>query len=501
MAGQSQKISAWVWLALAVLVLLALAVVFVLPRVVEQYELPLVQRTVPPVAPAVNPAPLPSVPAVSPFEEAQLARQRREAQDVLAELLRRQTDLDAIDVTEWANDTYQAAIAAAQRGDTHYRAGEFELATEAYREGDSLLAQIEAGRGALFEQLMQEGEQALSASDADTALARFSLALTVDPTSYAADQGMQRARVLEDVEALLAQARGLQQGMQLDAAGDLIEQALQLDASHEGALALRQDNEQRKQDHAFASVMSEGFDKLQRGDSEAAIDAFERALQVRPDSVEASTAIAQTREQLTLAAIADIRERAVREEAEERWADAAASYQQALALDPNLVFAQEGADYAGRRQQLDELLEINLQNPVRLADAAALAEAHEVFRIGSDLARDLLRDEGSVGARLADQLERTEALLEHMQVPVALTLISDNQTEVTIYQVGHLGTFTETSVELRPGRYVAVGTRPGYRDVREEFVVGFGSGVESVTIRCSEQVAAHHNGAHLISRL
>lgn len=490
-AGQDQKISVWVWLALAVLVLLALAVVFVLPRVVQQYELPLVQRTVPTPVTAVDPTPLPSGPAISPFEEAQLARQRREAQDVLAELLRRQTDLDAYDVIEWAAEPYEAAIAAARRGDTHYRAGEFAQAAEAYREGDSLLADIQESRMALFEQLMQEGDQALAESDADTALARFSLASLVDPTSYAADQGVRRARVLEEVEALLSDARSLQQNMQLEVAGDRIEQALQLDPEHPGASSLRADNEQRKQDRAFATVMSEGFDHLQRGEPEAAIAAFERALRMRPGSTEATTAIAQTREQLTLGAIAAIRQRSAVEEAEERWADAIATYREALALDANLVFAQEGLDYAERRQQLDDLLELNLQNPVRLSDQAAHAEALEVFRIASDLARDLERDDGRVSPRLASQLERTEELLNHMQVPVPLTLISDNQTVVTIYQVGQLGTFNETSVELRPGRYVAVGTRPGYRDVREEFVVGFGSGRESVTIRCHEQVAAN----------
>src|SRR5690554_670332 len=488
-AVQQQKISVWVWLALAVLVLLALAVIFVLPRVVQQYELPLVQRTAPAPATPVNPTPLPSGPAVSPFEEAQLARQRREAQDILAELLQRQTDLDAIDVTAWAAEPYEAALEAARRGDTHYRAGEFEEATQAYQEGDTLLADIQAGRMTLFEQLMQEGEQALEQSDADTALARFSLASTVDPSSYDADQGVRRARVLEDVEALLAEARLLQLTLQLDAAGERIEQALQLDPEHPDATALRADNEQRRQANAFAQVMSEGFDNLQRGEPEAAIAAFEQALRMRPDSAEASTAITQTREQLTLEAIAEVQQRATADEADERWADAVNSYQEALALDPNLVFAQEGLDYSERRQQLDELLEVNLQNPIRLADQAAYSEALEVFRIGSDLARDLQRDEGSVSPRLASQLERTEELLDHMQVPVPLTLVSDNQTEVTIYQVGRLGTFDETSVELRPGRYVAVGTRPGYRDVREEFVVGFGSELESVTIRCDEQVA------------
>jgi hypothetical protein len=95
-----------------------------------------------------------------------------------------------------------------------------------------------------------------------------------------------------------------------------------------------------------------------------------------------------------------------------------------------------------------------------------------------------------LGPRLQSQIERTRQLLADMQIPVQLTLISNNATDVTIFQVGRLGSFTETTLELKPGRYIAVGTRPGYRDVREEFVVGFGQQLNPLTISCNEQVAA-----------
>ena len=75
-AAGSEKISAWIWVALAALVLLALAVIFVLPNVVQQYELPLTPRVSQPVVetPAAS-AVVPSAsPAMSPFEEAQNAR-------------------------------------------------------------------------------------------------------------------------------------------------------------------------------------------------------------------------------------------------------------------------------------------------------------------------------------------------------------------------------------------------------------------------------------------
>jgi hypothetical protein len=111
-AAGSEKISAWIWVALAALVLLALAVIFVLPNVVQQYELPLTPRVSQPVVetPAATVVVPSASPAMSPFEEAQNARQRREAQDALASLLERQTDLEVTNVTAWAAQEYEAAV-------------------------------------------------------------------------------------------------------------------------------------------------------------------------------------------------------------------------------------------------------------------------------------------------------------------------------------------------------------------------------------------------------
>lgn len=492
-AAGKEKISAWVWAALAALVLLALAVIFVLPGVVQQYELPLAPRvqTAPLPAGAAPVAERPSGPAISPFEEAQIARQRREAQDVLASLLQRQTDLDVSNVTAWAPEAYDAAVASARRGDEAYRVANFAEATTAYQESDLALAELQEQRPAEFSRLMQEGEAALLESDAETALARFSLAALIDQSSVEADNGVRRAQVLNDVERLLEQAEDAQLSGNLSEARSLLEQASVLDSSHPGISILMTANAQMQIDANFTAAMSEGFALLQRSETDAAIAAFQRALQIKPGNQQAQEAIDQTRTQLALSSIAEQRQRALTLETAEQWQQAMAAYDAVLALDPNLVFAQEGRDYSQRRLQLDALLETNLANPLRLADNAALLEAQEVFRIATDLARDLEQDEDmTLGPRLRSQIERTDQLLQQMQVPVQLKLISDNATDVTIYQVGQLGTFTETSVELKPGRYVAVGTRPGYRDVREEFVVGFGQQLSSLTITCNEQVAA-----------
>jgi tetratricopeptide (TPR) repeat protein len=489
--ARADNVSVWVWISLSVLILLALAVIFVLPRVVQQYELPLVKRAEPAVvATPVATNASPSSPAISPFEEAQRSRQRREAQDVLASLLRRQAELDAASVQLWAPQAYAIALDAARRGDEFYRAGEFGAATVDYEESDMALANLLEEMSVIFAVALEQGELALTAGDSARALEQFTLAIAIDPPSADANEGLQRAQTLDQVEALLAEAVRAQTQGDLQRAQALLRQAADLDPAHGRAAALVADNRQRIINADFTGVMSEGFVLLEQGRAQEAIAAFERALRVRPGNAEANAAIGQAREMITLEAIAAHRVDAEAFEVSEQWQNAMDAYDKALALDPNVTFAVEGRDYSERRLQLDNLFELNINQPERLSDQAAYDEALEVLRIGRDLSRDLDSDLGGAGPRLTTQLQSLESVLEEMQTPLEVRLISDNATHVTIYQVGQLGTFTETMLMLRPGRYVAVGTRPGYRDVREEFVVGFGRELNTLTINCNEQIAA-----------
>ena len=70
-------------------------------------------------------------------------------------------------------------------------------------------------------------------------------------------------------------------------------------------------------------------------------------------------------------------------------------------------------------------------------------------------------------------LNKLETTLEQSQIPIEVIFRSNNMTEVTLQRIEIFGSFTEISKGLKPGRYVAVGKRAGYRDVREEFTVGF----------------------------
>jgi IMP cyclohydrolase len=79
-------------------------------------------------------------------------------------------------------------------------------------------------------------------------------------------------------------------------------------------------------------------------------------------------------------------------------------------------------------------------------------------------------------------------LLGEAATPVNVVLRSDNLTTVTVYRVGARGNFAERALQLKPGRYVVVGTRNGYRDVRRELNVVPGNAAPVVVIQCVEPI-------------
>ena len=92
------------------------------------------------------------------------------------------------------------------------------------------------------------------------------------------------------------------------------------------------------------------------------------------------------------------------------------------------------------------------------------------------------------GPELKSQIRQLQVLLQQANTPVRVVLRSDMETEVIVYKVARLGRFEERELTLRPGKYTAVGTRNGYRDVREQLVVVHDAVPAPITIACVEPI-------------
>jgi tetratricopeptide (TPR) repeat protein len=417
---------------------------------------------------------------ISPFDEAQRLRQRENAQNVLAALLELQETLEDMEVQVWANEELSQVFELAGSGDTAYREQDFPAAESFYLQGLDILQLLEAGLPDVFGRYMATGERAILDGNAAIAEESYSIAVLINPESDETVIGYDRAQILTQVLALVTEGEELHEIQQLEEARGIYQQALAMDSAHVGAQNLLRQVRQDILDRDFSAAMSRGFNALAAGNPEQAGSAFGDALVLKPQAPEALSALEQTISRITLAAITVHLGAAQEYFSQEQWQQALTEYDAALAIDSNLVTVRENRSDANSRNNLDRYLETITADPLRLTESAVYEQAVGIYN-------DAVNISGN-WPRLDGQLVSLRNFMERATEPVAVRLTSDGITNVTVFQIGNLGQFTNHTLDLTPGFYVAVGVREGFRDVREEFVIGFDGRSPVITVQCVEEV-------------
>ena len=465
-------------LAATALVLLALlaGVFFVLPRWVATPE-PAAQPTTAAASEAASAATAQSGP---PLSAAELAALEESATDLLAEILELNEQLEARSATVWGGQNLAAFNETARAGDTAFLADDFQLANQLYGEALELGHGLIGESDRIMEAALDAGDAALAAGDAALARDQYQIVLTVDPANARAARGVERAGTLQEVLRLVREADGLAEDGELSAARDTYQEALAIDPDWMPATRALAEVRTAIANARFDNRLSAGFAALGEEDFDVAEAEFRAALELRPQSAAALDGLAQAEQGRKLDSIALAEIRALAFERRELWDQAIDRYEAALATDPTLVFAIDGLRRSQTRADLDRKLINLIDNPRLLLDDSMLGDARVIL--------EQARAVAETGERIGAQTARLEVLIAAASTPVAIRFESDQQTEVTVYRIGALGAFLQKQVELRPGTYTVVGSRPGYRDVRTTLTVLPGRPVEPVRVVCVEPI-------------
>lgn len=467
----------WLLPSVAALLLLAAVVVFVLPKLVGP---PKVSTDVT-ANPDTGAAPSSLPQEISPWQQAQLERERKAAQDVLELLLEKQADLETLNVRLWAEDRFLRIIELAETGDTQYRQRLFSQATLSYTEADSIADELLMGVGDTKAEYLRQGLSALENNVPELAKQAFDRVLSIDPKHAGAQRGLERLMVLDDVQQALQAAAVSEEQQQYATALQSLRTVIELDADLQAGLQARIEGlEQDLLDFNFAAAMSQGYRSFDGGQVSAAIDHFNQAAKLKPDAAEPKQALRQVRNQRSLNRMAVHFDRAARAEDQEQWATAVKAYQSALDIDAKLSDASSKKQYAEQRVKMDKALQTLNDDPLRLADASIYQKALKLYAAGRQI--------DAPGPRLSSQLNLLDQQIKASRKSTPVLIQSDGLTQVSVQRVASLGAIASRQLNLKPGRYVAIGVRDGYRDVRKEFIVPQGAQDVQVDVRCVEQI-------------
>ena len=414
-------------------------------------------------------------------DPAEAAVLRRTNQARLEQALALVTHLKARNVTQWAAVDFEAAINAISVGEKAYTEQRYEAAESAYAEAIESLQRIAARTEEVVSQAVDEGFLEIASRNSTAAAAAFEFALSIEHEHEQAKAGLARARTLDQVTALVNEAEGYEDLGNLDAALQRYGEAVALDGQAAGATSAIARIKQVQLGARFKRAMSDGFAALEAKKLTRAKSAFARAIKIRPRAQEALDVLEQVENQILANRISQHLRAAISSAQQEKWVETAAQYRAAVKLDADLDGAATSAERATDRAKLDRQLESMIDQPHRLGSNAVHQEAQTILGTARSITQP--------GPRLSQQINRLADAIKIARTPIAITLVSDNATEVTLYKVGPLGRFERHSVSIIPGRYVVVGRRNGFRDARVEFEVSPDHHDAMITVRCEEKLA------------
>lgn len=472
------------WIAAVALCVIAVLVFVLLPRFVSSPPAREAQSAaVVPTPRAQDPAPAASAPAITPpakpaWDDAALLEARAAAQAARARFDEQLEKLQARGAPSWGAAALGKAQSDAAAGATSFASRDFPAARTAYEAAaagtTALLAQIPAQ----LSSALSAGAHALEAGDKAAAQQAFDSARTLDPDNAQAQRGLERVASLDAVRAQLDTAHRLEQAGDLDGARSAWKQALALDRDTQSARDALARLDAQASDAQFRRALSDALDAIDHAKYEVADKQLARARALRPSDpgvLQAATRLGDARRGMKLA---ELQRQGASQVGAEDWAGAVTTYRAAQELDGTVAFAREGVAQAEPRAALGRRLQDYIDRPDRLTSAGGIDDAQRAL--------EQARAVGSPGPRLSSQIASLEKQVLAASTPVDVQLQSDSQTDVTIYKIGPLGRFANHAMQLKPGHYVVIGSRAGYRDVRHELDVPPGAQGLNVAIRCEE---------------
>ena len=413
------------------------------------------------------------------LDEAVLA-QKPIAQALLSELLAKIDELELSGVQIWAQPEWKKINTIQDEGDTAYLNRSYDMAAASYRTAMQLLIDLEVAVPSVLQQSLSQGQAAILQENKPLAISNFETALAIDGSNQLAKAGLDRALKLDKVIALSNQGKRLAEEREWIESIEAFQAALAIDSNWKPALEgltasiLSNDEEQ------FQLSLSEGYALMKEQKFEEAEVSFRKSLSIVPDSKEGQQAIEELEIQRRIVLTKSLKYKALIAEVNEEWDNAESYYETILSLDPNIQEVKDSLLRVRQRIKLINQMISFIAKAEQLNDDKLFSQAQETLKQAEAILNK--------GPELIEQVSKMQQVLKVASIPLQVTLISDQKTNVVIYKKGDFGLFERQSILLKPGIYTAKGMRIGYRDTTLRFKVDPNQSEQSFTVICREKI-------------
>jgi uncharacterized protein YnzC (UPF0291/DUF896 family) len=371
--------------------------------------------------------------------------------------------LETIDIVDWDSALADSLKQQEKAALSAFAAGNYANAIKAM---DGLTATAEKAitdSKSAYEQAMQEAQAAYQDDDYERARLAIDRAQMLDNSAKQARELAAQIERIPQINELKESIRVAKVENNASKELQLIEQLLKLDADRpvmqERAATLRSQQAETQ----FSQRIQQAYRAIENREPAQARQALVAAEKMYP----ARAAVSDVKKQLA-SLESQLRfethtARALAAEKADDWNTAKQQLELAIKEKPaDKAISDKLAD-AERIVSLSETLKRLQAAPFRLAKQQAKTEANIAL-----IQAEAFTQKSPSLAKMRAQLEST---IRAVNTPVKVTVLSDDNTFVSVRGVGNVGTTSSKVIELKPGPYTFEGKRKGYKSKLVEVMI------------------------------
>lgn len=417
--------------------------------------------------------------SVTPFRNAQQDRAQEAAQVIIDDITEYQDFIEENKLgTEVHSAKYSKILERANNGDALFNDLQFDKAKAEYTLALEEIKQLLDDMNTEFDHWFEQGVDALQDRDYESSLDSLSRAQAIKPLNQDVQAKLDRVELLPRVNELIRESDRSVLKEEWAQALEHLNEASEVDPLTLGLTERREKILEYITSQDLNDALTAAHEQLAASNFDVSERIFGEILSDYPENTAAKTGLEQVDRARIAAKIEALRTAGLERENELDMRGAMAIYEEALALDSSLQFANEG------RKRVFEIVSVINEMNAALKDPHALS-ADETY---DDAQQTLETAQGHRGhSDDYDELLQSFAdLVSYAGTHLPVVLVSDEVTEVTLTTSHRIGVFQRHELSLRPGRYTLHGSRDGWVDIRKTIIVQ--QDMEPVSIVCEEQI-------------
>jgi hypothetical protein len=418
-------------------------------------------------------------------EEGLAGRDTEKKRDEFKELLRQyENELEprllVTDVESWNRDALFEVSALKKKAMQHFSSGDYPKALEALQLLELKTVAILEEGGQLFAENLEKAASFLAEDLYDEAKLHIEKSLMIVPQSAEALELQQKIEKLPHILPLLNEVKVARLENDLQKEYDFLQQLLRITSDRKGGDERLKVLRRLIKNQKFDAHISAGFAAIENRQTKEAGHHYQEARKIDSEREELALLSDQLKaleKSLRVQQAIEQAEQAVRRD---DWQQAKNEFARAAKDAPANQKVVEGLRRAEQILGLQARFRQYFRNPYRLAQEDTRSEAEKTLiqaEVFSNYSYGIKRESEQLGE-----------LIVKLNQLIPVTVISDNETYVSVRSVGRVGTVSEKKIQLKPGNYTFEGARDGFKSKLVKVLIPYDQGDFTVRVMCDEPI-------------